>query len=138
VKRGGRGADEVDHAVARRIRRRRVALGMTQQQIAELLEVTYQQAHKYETGQGRIPAGRLHEIARALGVEVGYFFEEIDPEGLSGGAEPDEAGRGQRRMLLELVRHAANIGDPKHREALCRLARDLASLEAGSASKPVG
>jgi transcriptional regulator with XRE-family HTH domain len=136
VKRGGRDADEVDRAVARRIRRRRVALGMTQQQIAELLEVTYQQAHKYEAGRSRIPAGRLHEIARALGVEVEYFFEEIDPEDLSGGAGPDEAGRGQQRRVLELVRHAASIRDPKHREALCRLARDLAALEAGVPPNP--
>jgi hypothetical protein len=53
---------------------------------------------------------------------------DVDPAGLLGGAEPDEAGRGQRRRLLELVRHAAAIRDRGHREAVCALARELAAL----------
>ena len=105
---------------------------MTQQQMAELIGVTYQQVHKYETGINRISAGRLHRIAQALGVEIGYFFEDVDPEGR------DRAGpmavRSQERRLLELVRHVAAIRDPRQREALCRLARDLAALGADEAS----
>jgi transcriptional regulator with XRE-family HTH domain len=57
------------------MRERRVMLGLTQQQMAELIGVTYQQAHKYEKGINRVAAGRLYRIAQALGVEVGYFFE---------------------------------------------------------------
>jgi transcriptional regulator with XRE-family HTH domain len=54
------------------MRERRVMLGLTQQQMADLIGVTYQQAHKYEKGINRVAAGRLYSIARALGVEVGY------------------------------------------------------------------
>jgi transcriptional regulator with XRE-family HTH domain len=68
-------AQDVDRHVGARIRERRVALGLTQQQMAELIGVTYQQAHKYERGLNRIAVARLHNIAQALGVEVGYFFE---------------------------------------------------------------
>jgi transcriptional regulator with XRE-family HTH domain len=125
----GRRVQAVDRAVGRRLRERRLELGLTQQQAAELVGMIPQQLQKYETGANRIYVGRLHRIAETFGVEVGHFFEEIDPEGLLGGAGPDEARRGQRRRLLELVRHAAAIGEPKHREALCRLARDLAALE---------
>ena len=50
-------------------------LGLTQQQMAELIGVTYQQAHKYEKGINRVAAGRLYHIAQALGVDVSYFFE---------------------------------------------------------------
>jgi transcriptional regulator with XRE-family HTH domain len=57
------------------MRERRIMLGLTQQQMAELIGVTYQQAHKYEKGINRVTAGRLYHIARALCVEVGYFFE---------------------------------------------------------------
>ena len=46
-------------------------LGLTQHQMAELIGVTYQQAHKYETAINRISAGRLYQIAQALDVEVG-------------------------------------------------------------------
>ena len=49
-------------------------LGLTQQQMADLIGVTYQQAHKYEKGINRVAAGRLYSIARALGVEAGYFY----------------------------------------------------------------
>ena len=78
---GGRSrALDVDHYVSLRIRQRRIMLGLTQQQMAELIGVTYQQAHKYETGINRISAGRLYQIAQALGVDISYFFEDVDPE----------------------------------------------------------
>jgi transcriptional regulator with XRE-family HTH domain len=126
----------VDLEVARRVRSRRLELGLTQQQLAESVDITYQQLAKCETGANRLSVGRLHRLGEALGVEVGYFFAEVHAEDhvVAGSAGTP----GQRRMLLELVRHAAGIRDPKQREALCRLARDLAALEAGSASEPAG
>ena len=68
-------AQDIDRYVGARMRERRIMLGLTQQQMAELIGVTYQQAHKYEKGINRIAAGRLSSIAQALGVEVGYFYE---------------------------------------------------------------
>ena len=47
-------AQDVDRHVGARMRERRVMLGLTQQQMAELIGVTYQQAHKYEKGINRI------------------------------------------------------------------------------------
>ena len=52
------------------MRERRILLGLTQQQLTELIGVTYKQAHKYEKGVNRIAAGRLSSIARALGVTI--------------------------------------------------------------------
>jgi transcriptional regulator with XRE-family HTH domain len=130
--RSPRDAQAVDLEVGRRVRRRRLEMGLTQGELAELAGVTYQQLYKYETGSNRVSAGRLHRIAQALGVDVGHFFADDDPVG------HDWAGvnKGQRRMLLELVRHVAAIRDPRQREALCRLARGLAELGAG-ANPPV-
>ena len=56
-------ASLVDHHVGARIRERRTTLGLSQQQLARMIGVTYQQAHKYERGLNRISAGRLFEIA---------------------------------------------------------------------------
>ena len=67
-------AQDVDRHVGARMRERRIMLGLTQQQMAELIGVTYQQAHKYEKGINRIAAGRLSGIAQALGVEIGYLL----------------------------------------------------------------
>jgi transcriptional regulator with XRE-family HTH domain len=130
-----RGARAVDLAVARRVRERRAALGMTQQRLAALVGVTYQQLGRYEAGATRVSAGRLHRIAEALGVGVGHFFADVDAEG-AGGVELDDTGQGQRRMVLDLLRHAADIRDPRHRDALGRLARDLAALGADALDDP--
>jgi transcriptional regulator with XRE-family HTH domain len=102
----------------------RVTLGLTQQQMAGLIGVTLQQAHKYEKGINRVAAGRLYSIARALGVEVGYFYEGLP---IAGGFVPSPS----QRMLLDFVRSFLNIPDPKHREAVATLARALAESNDG-------
>src|SRR3954467_8698463 len=114
-------AGELDALIGKRARERRLALGLTQQQLAEMVGITYQQLHKYETGANRLSAGRLYCLAEALGVEVGHFFGE---DGADGPAAP----AGQRRAPLELVRNFALIPDRQQREAVARLARTLADL----------
>lgn len=115
-------ATETDRHVGARIRERRIMLGLSQQQMAEMIGVTYQQAHKYERGINRISAGRLYEIAQVLSVPVGYFFEGLD--------DTSSQDLGQRqRMCLELARNFAQISNEKHQEALSQLARALASTE---------
>jgi len=115
----------VDRYVGARIRERRILLGLTQQQMAELIGVTYQQAHKYEKGINRVAAGRLYRIARSLGVQVSYFYEGLHT---GGGFIPSPP----QRMLLDLARSFVSIPDPKHREAVAKLARALAEDENGN------
>jgi DNA-binding XRE family transcriptional regulator len=67
-------ARAIDLRVARRIRERRLRIGMTQQTLAQIIGVAFQQAHKYERGLSRVSAGRLFHIATALGVPIVYFF----------------------------------------------------------------
>ncbi len=130
---GGRSrALDVDHHVSLRIRQRRIMLGLTQQQMAELIGVTYQQAHKYETGINRISAGRLYQISQALGVDISYFFDDIDPD-RDNKPKPAEM-MPQQRMLLELARNFASIGNRKHQDAICNLARVLAGSDREAAS----
>lgn len=113
-------ANDIDRHVGTRIRERRVMLGLSQQQMADMIGVTYQQAHKYERGINRISAGRLFEISRVLNVPITFFYEGLD-------GHDDEANVGQRqRMCLELARNFSNIGNEKHQEALSQLARALA------------
>lgn len=113
-------ANDTDRHVGTRIRERRVMLGLSQQQMADLIGVTYQQAHKYERGINRISAGRLFEIAQVLGVPVGFFYE-----GLETRRGADLSAR--QRMCLELARNFTSISNEKHQDALSQLARALAS-----------
>jgi transcriptional regulator with XRE-family HTH domain len=115
---------DIDRYVGARMRERRIMLGLTQQQMAELIGVTYQQAHKYEKGINRVAASRLHSIAQALGVEIGYFFEGVQ---MGGGFVPPAS----RRRLLDLARNFLNIPDPRHREAVATLARALTESNDG-------
>lgn len=60
--------------IAKRVSELRRIRGMSQPKLAKKLGVTYQQIHKYETGQNRIPSDRLAEIADALDVSPAWFF----------------------------------------------------------------
>ncbi|SFS34250.1 helix-turn-helix domain-containing protein [Brevundimonas viscosa] len=73
------GADEVDAYVGARISLRRSALGLSQAALAQRIGVSFQQVQKYETGQNRISASRLHRVAGVLGTSVESFFP-ADPE----------------------------------------------------------
>lgn len=115
-------ATDTDRHVGLRIRERRIMLGLSQQQMADMIGVTYQQAHKYERGINRISAGRLYEIAQVLNVPVSYFYE-----GLADGGTQDMSSR--QRMCLELARNFAQIQNERHQEALSQLARALANEE---------
>jgi transcriptional regulator with XRE-family HTH domain len=119
-RRTGARTQDIDRHVGARVRERRIMLGFTQQQLADLIGVTYQQAHKYERGINRVSAGRLFEIAHVLNVPVNYFFE---------GLMDDESRQvsSRERMCLELARNFAQIPNERHQEALSQLARVLAA-----------
>jgi transcriptional regulator with XRE-family HTH domain len=117
-------AQDVDRYVGARMRQRRIMLGLTQQQMAELTGVTYQQAHKYEKGINRVAAGRLYSIAQALGVEVSYFYEGMETADRS-------VPSPQQRMLLDLARNYLNIRVPEYQKAIVALTRALAESENG-------
>ena len=111
---------DIDRYVGARIRERRIMFGLTQQQLADLIGVTYQQAHKYERGINRVSAGRLFEVAQVLGVPVNYFFDGLKEES-------ERAISPRERMCLELARNFAQIPNERHQEALSQLARVLAA-----------
>jgi transcriptional regulator with XRE-family HTH domain len=123
---------DIDRHVGAKLRERRLMLGMTQQQMAELIGVTYQQAHKYEKGINRVAGGRLYAIAQALGVEVSYFFEGMSAE--ADALEPTP----KQRLLLELTRNFTNITSLRQQEAICSLTRALARSDLHEGSEPDG
>jgi len=112
-------ADDVDRFVGEKIRERRIMLGLTQQELAQGIGVTYQQAHKYEQGVNRVSAGRLFEISRMLNTPVEFFFDGL-------GGEKIRETNSRERMGLELSRHFSLIRNEKYQEALSSLARALA------------
>ena len=121
-------ANTADRHVGTRIRERRIMLGLSQQQLAAMIGVTYQQAHKYERGLNRISAGRLYDIASVLSVPISWFFEGMEDEGPVVELSP------RQRMCLELARNFA-VSDPlTPPDALSPLARARAPAETAGAA----
>lgn len=130
----------VDVHVGQRLRQRRWMLGLTQSHLAGRVGIRFQQIQKYETGENRMSAGRLWDVAAALGVPVAFFYEGLDGAadhgadhgadvGFDTGADPD-AGEAARAGLLadreatELVR-AFHAMPETQRQHLFDLARVL-------------
>jgi len=109
-------ANQVDRQVGERMRRRRILLGLTQDQVADALGISYQQIQKYETGANRISAGRLAQIAEVLEVLPGWFF---------GVAEAADEPGNSSRAVIELVRNFSRIEDDRVRSHLMALMRAL-------------
>jgi transcriptional regulator with XRE-family HTH domain len=112
---------DVDRHVGARIRQRRINLGINQQELAQLIGVSNQQAHKYEKGINRITAGRLYVFAQALGVDIGYFFEGLNDQDRRPDPSPGEW------VPVELVRDVASFPEQSLQSALGALVRAMAT-----------
>ena len=105
------------------MRLRRNELGLTQSDLANRLEISFQQVQKYEKGGNRISASRLKAISGILGVPVSYFFPE--PKDGEDRETQVEAAL-QLLQTRDLLRDFAKVGSPSVREALRELVEALA------------
>ncbi len=69
---------DTDRNIAKRIKLRRIMLGMTQSDLSRLCGVSFQQIQKYETAKNRISCSRLFQISLILKVPVEFFFENTN------------------------------------------------------------
>lgn len=69
-------ADAFDVALGKRMRALRTERGLSLEQVADVLGITYQQVQKYETGANRTAPSKLARLARLFKVPVGTFFGE--------------------------------------------------------------
>jgi len=98
--------DPLDVYVGRRLRRRRLALGISQSSLGESVGVSFQQVQKYESGANRAVVRRLYDFARTLNVSPGYFFEGY---GESMRCAMPLPSRKSKRRLLYLTRQRKHL-----------------------------
>ncbi len=136
--RGARRASPMNAHVGARVRLRRMLLGLSQEKLGESLGLTFQQIQKYEKGVNRIGASRLYELAKVLGVPVGFFYDQAPTiAAFANGGGPGLAeGSGQESYVvdflgsregLELNKAFIRITDAKVRRSIVELVRSLAS-----------
>ena len=95
----------VDEYIGQRLQLRRVMLGMSQKDLADICGVSFQQIQKYETAGNRISASRLFELSTALETPVSFFFRGLP------GNTPEETRSGRR---------VARVADPDIDDPLAR------------------
>ncbi|MBK8543068.1 MAG: helix-turn-helix transcriptional regulator [Caulobacteraceae bacterium] len=127
-----RAANAIDRKVGQKVRTRRLEIGMSQERLAELLGVTFQQVQKYEKGVNRIAVSRLWDISVALELPVGRFFEGLATA--RGVAEPrqefvdDALATPEGSQLMAMF---GSIKSPKLRRKVLDLVRTLTEDDSG-------
>jgi len=111
----------VDVHVGQKIRHRRWLVGMTQQQLADLVGIKFQQIQKYETGMNRVSASRLWDISCALDVQPSFFFDGLQDDTDTTVEQEDMLNK---KETLELLRTYYAIPESQ-RKRLFDLARAL-------------
>jgi transcriptional regulator with XRE-family HTH domain len=124
----GRGTgvpNPIDVHVGRRIRMRRLLVGMNQEALAKELGLTFQQVQKYEGGANRVSASRLSAIADVLGMPISFFFQ-----GFGVDATPEERERRERMErseTIDLIRFFYAIPDERVRERFLEMVKVVAA-----------
>ena len=104
-----RGPTAVDTHVGQKIRARRIFLGMSQTEVADAADISFQQIQKYEKGANRVGASRLQQMSDVLGVSPFYFFEGAPTVGKKAPA-PNEGELSERTIVSFLgTREGADL-----------------------------
>ena len=108
--------------IGKKIKVRRIQLGMSQDQLGDLVGVSFQQIQKYETGANSINVSRLFDISRALAAPMSYFFSDI----------PDDALRASDQKVAnsDVTDLPVPITDPTARRKSIELVRNFHKLSA--------
>ncbi len=122
--------DPVDVHVGGRLRLRRKMAGMSQTDLANQIDVTFQQVQKYERGANRIGASRLYKIAHVLDTPISFFFEQAETK-LPGYSVAVPQDVRESEETNELIQAYYQINDPRVRRKVLGLARLLSIGEDG-------
>ena len=112
----------IEREIGERLRRRRVELGLTQEQLGQVIGVSYQQIQKFERGANRISAARLLLLAERLEIDVGHLYG-IGPIGTDRAVAGEALGN--ERAVLDVLRHFQRIDDGAVRSAIAGLVRSV-------------
>lgn len=80
------------------IRRYRQDAGLSQEKLAEMVGVSFQQIQKYENGHTTLNVIKLQHIATALKVSVADFFDAVPVKGVRLTGEEDQLLQAFRKV----------------------------------------
>jgi transcriptional regulator with XRE-family HTH domain len=111
------GETNITSQVGRTIRYFRKSAGLSLEQLAEKMGVSYQLIQKYENGRTAINLVRLQQIAQALNMEIADFFEVKTAQ-----------KRSPSRQEVELLRAFSKIKNPKTKDSIYNIIVSLGKV----------
>ncbi|MDX1737811.1 MAG: helix-turn-helix transcriptional regulator [Alphaproteobacteria bacterium] len=111
----------IDVQVGNKVRIARAAKSYSQEKLAHILGVSFQQVQKYEKGTNRISASRLWEISEALDTDISYFFED---QKASGG----QSAENLRNRTISLANQIDSIPDEDIRNQILNLIKACSNM----------
>tara|TARA_Y100000591_G_C21452527_1_gene506820 strand:- start:41 stop:439 length:399 start_codon:yes stop_codon:yes gene_type:complete len=110
--------------LGKKLRMRRLSLGLTQTKVAQAINVTFQQIQKYEKGTNGVSSNRLMQLSNFLKVPITYFFEDYK-EFSENKAQPQDdnldlnysflsktfsaLSRSNKEKILQVLKNAVNL-----------------------------
>ena len=95
---------EINKKIGQKLLELRLARGLSREKVAEKLNVTGQQLHKYERGANRISVSKMVGLSEILEVKPMYFLADFNTE-----EEEDMSDIYRIRMHLEIIRHLEKV-----------------------------
>lgn len=127
-------ADHIDQLVSKRLKMRRMMLGLSQQDLSNSVSVSVQQIQKYEKATNRISSGKLHAFANFLKVPVNYFFEQNDENGKTINSifaedeekyDPTDPNAVTEKEIVSLIRAFSDVKNPQSRKKIIELVKTM-------------
>jgi transcriptional regulator with XRE-family HTH domain len=112
----------IDTIIGKRIRLARTIMGQSQIEFAKVMNVTYQQLQKYETGFNRISASNLILLAEHTEHQLEWFFKENQLDELF-------ASKTDQLQLLNLTSAFLSIKSETQRKNILNLVNSIAGVK---------
>lgn len=115
--------DPIDKLLGNNLRFLRLIRGLTQTEVGEILQVSFQQIQKYEQGTNRISARTLYKLKSPLKVEYQDFFTPVSHY------HPPLMHNEHDKIILNIVKHCNAIQSMQKKKALLAFIKELTKEE---------
>ncbi len=109
--------------IGRNLRDLRLERNLSRREVAGLLDVSFQQVQKYETGQNRFPLDRLYKLKHYFDVSYERFFEGVDPNNSGYETSLSAKDKDVYAVYMELVR----LNNTALKKKICQVVHILVS-----------
>ncbi len=128
-------AQEIDQHIGKKIKELRQLKKMTQNDLADKLNISFQQIQKYEKGKSRISFAQIIELSKYMGVPLVSFIDQITANSMGMADSAQQANISQTTENIppskdtnieELINIYRSLDTPQEQKDLIRLVKTLA------------